>query len=44
MESEMLCDRCRKKSYMLNHFLNKMVCDKCYYELINTIQTPITRI
>lgn len=44
MESEMLCDSCRKKSYSLNQFLNKMVCDKCYYELVNTIQTPMTRL
>ena len=44
MESEILCDSYRKKSYSLNHFLNKMVCDKCYFELINTFQTPMTRL
>lgn len=44
MESEMLCDSCRKKSYPLNQFLNNTVCDKCYYELVNTIQTSMTRL
>lgn len=42
MESETLYDSCRKKSYSLNQFLNNMVCDKCYYELVNTIPTPMT--
>ena len=44
MESETLCDSCRKKSYSQNQFLNKMVCNKCHYELANTIQTPMTRL
>ncbi len=44
MESEMLCDSCRKKSYSLNQFLNKMVCDKCYSELVDIAQTPMTHL
>jgi hypothetical protein len=39
MEAETSCDICRKKSNSLNQFLNKMISDKCYYQLINTIQT-----
>jgi predicted amidophosphoribosyltransferase len=40
MESEMICDSCRKKTYSLNQFLGKMVCSKCYHELVSTIQIP----
>ncbi len=44
MESEMLYDSCRKKSYSLNQFLNNTVCDECYYELVDTVQTPMTHL
>ena len=44
METQMSCDSCRKKSHSLNQFLDKMICDKCYYQSINTIQKPTTHL
>ncbi len=44
MESEMVCDGCKRKTFSLNQFLGKMICNKCHDEMINTIQIPSTSI
>jgi len=44
MESEMICESCRRRTHSLNQFLGKTVCTKCYYEIINAIQIPATGI
>jgi hypothetical protein len=43
MESEMICDNCRRRTYLLNQLLGEMVCSKCYHEIINSIQIAANR-
>ena len=44
MEADMQCAYCGQETQSLKQFLDKMVCNKCFHELISSIQVTGTRI